>query len=558
MDISLPEINRLIEALEVAFAIAVATNDQARKNELQAAFQILRVLRAKATVGIADQLGLTLNHDSAAVAGNLQRLTDPRTILTLQSLSDINSSGVPTGSPELITPVAQLQSPIAVATGAEPPKPPPPVADAASVDPTKRHTALELLHPKCRSAVLALIEALKTEKIPMKIFESYRTPERQAHLFAQGRTRDLHLGKVTKANAWESYHQYGIAVDMVIDHPDHGMWETGNPTADRWWKQYHDLAKQHGLEPLSFELPHVQVAGLKTSRLLSGEDPGPGDESWESNFSAAVSRWPGSRKPPLPTGDRPPLAQMVDNTFPAQAGIDWTAMPRVAEADWRNMFGGQEWRVKQRGIYLRGVSDTPLRTPGTPSTIGAALEAHASAIGEACQRFGLPPELVLMTIATETGNFKVQKFTGPDTFRWEQGVTLTNTSDPTIDMKEKGDYSAGPMQILSNTAREVNSKLGLEIQAETELKWFKDRPSKAPLKLGLYDSKINILLGAGYIHMQRKQTELNPVLVAAAYNSGSLRASGTNLWRLQFHGDHVDRACNWFGDACSVMELYRG
>ena len=45
------------------------------------------------------------------------------------------------------------------------------------------------------------------------VFEGYRSPERQQWLYDQGRTRD---GKIiTYAKPWESFHQYGLAVDIV-------------------------------------------------------------------------------------------------------------------------------------------------------------------------------------------------------------------------------------------------------------------------------------------------------------------------------------------------------
>lgn len=443
-----------------------------------------------------------------------------------------------------------------------PVSPPPPAAPPAAaaaqppVDPTARDTDLAHLHPSFREQVEGLIADLKKAGVPMKIFEAWRSPERQAHLFAQGRTRDLHKGTVTNADAWHSYHQYGLAVDMVIDRPGHGMWETGTPAADGWWKAYHDLAEKRGLERLSFEMPHVQPAGLRSSQLLSGEAPGPGDEAWFGNFAAAVARWPRSPKPPLPDTERPATFEMARAAGQAVAGIDWPSLPRLPTFDWSSRFGGQEWRVDRRGIFLRSGPDAPQHTPGEPVTIETALEHYAEAIAAASRRFDVPPELILMTIATETGAMRKHAFTGPNTFRWEAHVKLTTTGDAAVDGKVKGDYSAGPMQILSNTAREVNARQALGYANETDLKWFTTRPASAPKNLGLYDGERNIMLGTGYIHQQRGDTGLNPVLVAAAYNAGSLRVSGTGPWRIRVHGDHLDRACSWFGDACAVLAVF--
>lgn len=433
-----------------------------------------------------------------------------------------------------------------------------PVSDitpSSQINPRKRETSLDLLHPKIRQKVKDLIADMVANSVPMKVFESYRTPERQAYLYAQGRTRDLDKNKVTNANSWESYHQYGVAVDMVIDHPNYGMWDTSDAIARGWWDKYHELAGNHGLEPLSFEKPHVQLKGIRVSQLLSGEEPGPGDDSWYQNFSQAVARWPGSLKPPLPLGEeRPSISGMASAAGHAVAGIDWSALPRVKPVDWMSKFGGRSWRVDEAGIYLSHSPNSPERTPGVPSTVLKALDLYADEIASACQKFGIPPELVLMTIATETAVMKDHGFTGPATFRWEPHVKLTTTGDPAVDGIEEGDYSAGPMQVLSNTARDINNKLNLGFSNNSDLKWFKKEPdAAAKSNLGLYRADIAIPLGTGYLHMQRGQTGLNPILSSAAYNAGSIRASGTNTWGIRHHGDHLDRAAKWFGDACEAL-----
>lgn len=434
------------------------------------------------------------------------------------------------------------------------PQPQPPFQ--GFIDPTKRHVDLALLHPAFRERLEKLIDNLAAASVPMKVLEGYRTPERQDYLFAIGRTRELHRSPVTFVSAWHSYHQYGLAVDMVIDHPAHGMWEIGNPTADGWWRAYHALASAQGLEPLSFEKPHVQLAGLRASQLLSGEVPGPGDETWYDNFATAVRRWTGGQKPPLPELERPAIVDAARAAGQVAAGTDWAALPRLQDFGWTSRFGGQEWRVDSDGIRLRAAPSAPQRTPGEPITVEAALELYAEEIAEASQRFGVPPELILMTIATETAAMRNQGFTGPTTFRWEAHVKLTTTNDAEVDGEVRGDYSAGPMQVLSNTAREVNVRQELGFDHGTDLKWFTSRPAKAPVKLGLYQGRTNIMLGTGYLHQQRGVTGLNPVLTAAAYNAGGLRASGTNLWGLHTHGDHLDRSSRWFGDACFVLGMF--
>jgi hypothetical protein len=53
---------------------------------------------------------------------------------------------------------------------------------------------------------------------------------------------------------------------------------------------------------------------------------------------------------------------------------------------------------------------------------------------------------------------------------------------------------------------------------------------------------------------------MDPVLVAAAYNAGSLRkeTATANPWRLRCYplntGKHISRFVEWYGDACAVTK----
>ena len=81
-------------------------------------------------------------------------------------------------------------------------------------DPNSRRTDLDSLHPAMRDSVVHLLTRLDAEQIPFRLFEGFRSPWRQAWLYAQGRTRPG--AKVTKAKPWESYHQHGLAADFVL------------------------------------------------------------------------------------------------------------------------------------------------------------------------------------------------------------------------------------------------------------------------------------------------------------------------------------------------------
>lgn len=175
-----------------------------------------------------------------------------------------------------------------------------------------RDSDLAKLHPDFRWRAEKLVSALESEKIPFRLFEGFRTPQRQRELYAQGRTTPG--GIVTKAKPWQSYHQYGLAADFVLHIDDKWNWDDSGKRRS-WWKRLHEIAHEIGLETLSWELPHVQLDGLRIDSLWAGHYPPNGDTSWARNLEAAIESWTGA--PPtlgLPRiGEtRPPLQGSAD------------------------------------------------------------------------------------------------------------------------------------------------------------------------------------------------------------------------------------------------------
>lgn len=112
------------------------------------------------------------------------------------------------------------------------------------------------LHPKMRVAVRRLEDVMLTAGIlaaprtaGFKFFEGYRSPERQAYL------RREHP-KVTKAGAWQSSHQYGMAADYVWWDPETGWsWDDSLPWA------FLDIAVREVPElvrPVDWDRPHIE------------------------------------------------------------------------------------------------------------------------------------------------------------------------------------------------------------------------------------------------------------------------------------------------------------
>jgi peptidoglycan L-alanyl-D-glutamate endopeptidase CwlK len=84
---------------------------------------------------------------------------------------------------------------------------------------------IKLLHPKVRAEVehiyrAQIVPALSGRAL-CRFTYTLRTFDEQAALFAQGRTRKFdsngnRLGIVTQANAGQSIHNYGLALDIVL------------------------------------------------------------------------------------------------------------------------------------------------------------------------------------------------------------------------------------------------------------------------------------------------------------------------------------------------------
>ena len=403
-----------------------------------------------------------------------------------------------------------------------------------------READMANLHPLMRGKAQAVLDACAAQSLPLRVFEAWRSPERQAHLFSQGRTRPGAI--VTHAEPWESYHQYGLACDFVGHVNGQWTWDLPAPV----WKKLHDIGRSAGLEKLGFEAPHLQVAGLSIGRLADGQYPAGGDASWSSHLAEAILRWRGS--PPAP---RLPAMGAVDKPPIATGGLAWKDAPKPGIGDWTSRFGGQEWRCDSRGVYLRADPTRPRRTAGNPLTCLAILEDYGADILNAAMRFAVAPELIVMTIATETAFARLQDFTGPRTFRWEPHVVVNDMTPP-----DTGDYSAGPMQTLASTARWVIRQQALPLDPNTVAPHFREQP-QPPAQHPLYNGANNITIGTAEILQRLSITGDNPMLVSAAYNAGGLHASDQNAWRLRSSNDHLDRASEWYGDACFVLASLR-
>ena len=129
------------------------------------------------------------------------------------------------------------------------------------LDPTKPNRDLLLLSPWFKQRLDIGLKMLADLGFKMAVFEGYRSPQRSDYLYEQGRTREGKI--VTKAKAWQSWHNFSCAVDI--------LWFDGTS----WdWKQTKDYAKPVAvMKSLGFtagadwsDYPHFQIdGGLSTA-----------------------------------------------------------------------------------------------------------------------------------------------------------------------------------------------------------------------------------------------------------------------------------------------------
>jgi peptidoglycan L-alanyl-D-glutamate endopeptidase CwlK len=128
------------------------------------------------------------------------------------------------------------------------------------------NTRIETLHPLVRSLFYHFINRVEKELgIQLRVTSAFRSFKEQNQLYAKGRTLPGRI--VTYATAGKSYHNYGLAVDVVEIKDGVALWD--NPK----WKDIADIGRSLGLEwggdwITSIDKPHFQYSfGLSTREL---------------------------------------------------------------------------------------------------------------------------------------------------------------------------------------------------------------------------------------------------------------------------------------------------
>ena len=126
---------------------------------------------------------------------------------------------------------------------------------------------IKVLHPKARAIFKSFIEeAEQTTGKTFRIVQGLRTIAEQNELYAQGRTKAGNI--VTNAKGGSSFHNYGLAIDIV---------ELVNGKAN-WnydYSQLHSIATKHNLKwggtfKSIVDKPHYELSfGYTIKQLLT-------------------------------------------------------------------------------------------------------------------------------------------------------------------------------------------------------------------------------------------------------------------------------------------------
>ena len=113
---------------------------------------------------------------------------------------------------------------------------------------------VQSLHPALQARVRAFLLAAEDRGIFLRVTSAYRSYAEQARLYAQGRTAPGQI--VTNAQPGESYHNFGLAFDVVEIRSGQALWQ--NPR----WREIGELGKSYGFAwggDWKFkDLPHFQ------------------------------------------------------------------------------------------------------------------------------------------------------------------------------------------------------------------------------------------------------------------------------------------------------------
>lgn len=130
-----------------------------------------------------------------------------------------------------------------------------------------RYSGTNLLYPPFYERLKRGLELANRAGIPLRIFESHRSFERQNWLYAQGRTRAGN--RITNARGGLSFHQYGVAADLVLFIEGRWTWERRHEYLYRKAGHFFEAQGLVWLGRSSGDLVHYQLDTRRPAHELS-------------------------------------------------------------------------------------------------------------------------------------------------------------------------------------------------------------------------------------------------------------------------------------------------
>ncbi len=245
-----------------------------------------------------------------------------------------------------------------------------------------------------------------------------------------------------------------------------------------------------------------------------------GPDTWAALWLAAATR-----NPAATTRGTLEAAIAESRRANGPAGVLARALPALTRPH-AVFSGGPRWALTPGGVELEG---RPLPGATGPTTaIRRALDWFGDAFRATARETEVPVELLLATACTEVLG-DVRRHATPEAaaraLRLEPGYTGDEATPHRI--------SPGLMQTLISTAQQMMPELRVTREKLFEPLW-------------------SIRAGALYIRAQAPLTQLDPPVVACAYNAGAVHEqTGTaNHWRMRQYPigqpDHADRFVIFF------------
>lgn len=142
---------------------------------------------------------------------------------------------------------------------------------------------IQKLHPTLQAKATKLVELAEAKGIGVLITQGLRTWEEQDALYAKGRTAPGAV--VTYAQGGSSYHNFGLAFDIVVlNAVGKADWDTKNP----FWAVCGQIGKDLGLvwggdwSAKKRDMPHFELPGLTLAQCRQLYKKGGLSAVWEA------------------------------------------------------------------------------------------------------------------------------------------------------------------------------------------------------------------------------------------------------------------------------------